>query len=165
VYQKCLGQLGIYEDLPRLSRKIDQYLRSVSLRKRGLKGIAVLSLPQLPQREDSEALKDWATQFERNNAEWFSDKEKLRDKAERLVKDSWRELQGIRESPNGERKLLRRLRFGVNKLIELGVGGLGSLLAEILCKDSWLVSDPSALAKRLRFRVGLATLIRFSLSP
>lgn len=149
VYQKCLRELGVYADLPRLSRKIDRYLRNVSLRKRDIKRVAELSLPTLPRREDLETLSNWATQFEQYNAEWLSDKERLLDKVEKLVQDSWSQLQLPDASPNGQRTLLRRLHFGVNKLIQLGSGIAGPLLAEILCKSAWLVRSPSAVAEGL----------------
>jgi hypothetical protein len=149
LYQKCLREIGIFEDLRNLSRKVDSYLRNVSRRRRELRRDTELSFPELPKREDPEILANWGLQFARENAEWVADRARLRDSAAQLVRASWSELKLPQNSGNGDRKSLRRIHFGMNKLIQLGCEDTSPLIAEILCTDPWLVRDPSWVVEGL----------------
>src|SRR5712692_3536057 len=80
---------------------------------------------------------------------WVADRARLRDRAAQLVRESWSELKLSQDFGNGERTSLRRIHFGMNKLIQLGCEDTSPLIAEILCNDPWLVRDPSWVVEGL----------------
>ena len=150
VYQRCLRSIGIFFNVPALSRRIYGYLFNQTRCEEELKRPSELVLPILLSGEDAEFLQRWASEFENANGDWIIDKDQLRYELIQMFSESWKELRnGKLDDPSYERKVTRRLRFTLNRLTQLGLAEIRNEVSEILREKPWLLRNPASIVESL----------------
>lgn len=63
---------------------------------------------------------------------------------------SWHKIRnGNLSNPNDERKVIRRLKFTLNRLSQLGLEDICSTLVEIVCEMPWLIRNPALIIESM----------------
>ncbi len=134
-YCQCLQSINIYVTKKDLSRKIYKYIFKSE---KQLKQELQLTLPELPNTEDSPTTKAWPLYFKEYNPDWIAQKDNMRDKLINLFGQSLQELKQLDESNYNRDRAERRVRFAVNRLCMLGFAEIQEELLEILCNSPWI---------------------------
>lgn len=150
LYQACLSNLGVFVSATVLSRRIYRYLFNDRRCREDLGPHGELTLPALPTTRSASALMGWADQFRRSNAHWIEESTALASRLAILVRASWGQVRddaGVDEA--SKRRLERRIRFGVNRLAQLGYAGIARDLSEILVSRPDIMREPGPVVQML----------------
>lgn len=149
-YCFCLQSLGLFFKETILSRRIFPYLFNPKRRADTLNGESELKFPIAPDEASPRSLNNWAIAFLSANQNWHAGLGQLRTELECLFFQSFDSLDSGGLAKNQERKLIRRVRWSVNRLSEIGYGQqVVAKLMEVLCKSPWLFRDITEVVESL----------------
>jgi len=143
LYQNCLKMVGIFFSMSDLSRKIYNYIFNQKKCESDLMGSQELVLPTLPRNIQIESLEIWSNIFKLNNKNWIKKRKELKmNLIEFFLNNCRTMLNGDVLNGNNQRMIVTRIRYSLNRLMELGLDEVRETVVEILCKMPWLLRKP-----------------------
>lgn len=143
LYQGYLSAIGFHIDLPRMSRKIWQYLRNAKKRQNDLGHGQELALPSRFSVLAPRSRHEWASEFRRQNKKWVATRHALCQELIELTRQSLKRLWSSNELPlSEEKRLTARIRFAIYRLGRLGLGAIRTEILRVFEERPWLLSQP-----------------------
>ncbi len=149
-YKFCLDKIGVYTHVSDLSRKVYAYIFNQIRCQEDLHGNSELLFAALPEENQLESLNRWQIEFSTANVEWFEKKNLLAAELSSLVNETWGQIGSLNPEDGRELRILtRRLRFAINRLLQLGLLEVSDSVVDILCSSPWLYRDPANVIEGL----------------
>ncbi len=156
IYQKCLSTIGVFIDVPLLSRRIYKYLFNDKLCEKNFTWENPFNAPSLPFDKEKTSIQLWQEEFQSANISWIERKNELASIFFDLLCESRAELIRAIDSADvrSEKRWIRTMRFCLNKLIQIEFQdeNVAQMILDILLETPWFVRNPHKIIKNLATR-------------
>jgi SAM-dependent methyltransferase len=150
LYQSCLRTLGVFVSATALSRRLYRYVFNERNCRQELKRESELTFPSLPNKRSMGALTEWAELFRLDNPGWVDERDSLVSRLASLIGESWGEHRKDGSLDGASRgRLERRMRFGINRLAQLGFAEAVEQLVAVLTERPEIIREHGPVVQAL----------------